>query len=440
MRSSRRFSTAALVLSLCGITCALSSGADVAAASPLATPSAHRAAGGSGTIGGDQLASSLTVRPVGAPPLPTSVTAPSFVVADLDTGTVLAARDAHHRTLPASTLKVLTSLVLLPHLDPKQVVTARRSDVDIDGTRVGIVPGGRYTVNSLFQALILRSGNDAAELLARTGRTRSQTLAAMNSTADKLGAADTHAATPSGLDGPGQSTSAYDLALIDRAALKLPAFRRYIATRRSMFGAAGKPKFEIDTENRLLRDNFPGALGGKDGFTDAARHTFIGNATHNGHTYVATVTHADATAGRQAETLLTWAFARPLKSAGVGTLVEPGSAAAAATPGSAASTRAAGPPAEPDRTDTRVAAPADPAGSTARSAVTTLSLFALLLMATVVALRVRAVHRRTARERTHPSMRSGASHQPAPTRHAAPRKARRTLRPDGTPSRRPPAA
>lgn len=352
-----------------------------AGASAAAAPSATRT----------PLDTTGTLTDPGAPAIPASVTAPSFVVADLNTGDVVAARDPHHRYLPASCLKLLTSLVVLPRVDPAQIVTARRSDAQVDGTRVGIVPGGRYTVDALFHALLMRSGNDAAELLARTGATRAQTVDAMNREAARLGAADTHAVTPSGLDGPGQSTSAYDLALIDRQAMTMPAFRRYIGTRRSTFGAIGTQPFEIDTENRLLLDDVPGALGGKDGYTDAARHTFVGNVARNGHTYVATIMSADRTAGKQAETLLTWAFALPSDAGSVGTLTPARPATGDAPNSSTTRTGAARDSASTQK------APA-PVGAT-RTVLPVIGMVMLLLVLAVVGLRIRAVRRVRARRR-----------------------------------------
>lgn len=305
--------TAAVVL--------LGPAAGPAAAAPPARPA----------VGGGELGSTGTVQPPNTPPLPAAAVAPSFVVADLGSGAVYAARNPHQRALPASTLKTLTALVLIPRLDPNQVVTADTADVTVDGTRVGIVPGGRYTIRSLFQALLMMSGNDAAELLARAGGSREQTLAEMNATAARLQAYDTHAVTPSGLDGPGQSISAYDLALINRQAMALPAFREYVATRRVTFGAIGGKQFELDTQNALLRDGYPGALGGKDGYTDAARHTFVGVAARGGRTLIVTLTGTDVTYGRQAEQLLDWGFGLPAGTPTVGRLVDP--LPAAATPG-----------------------------------------------------------------------------------------------------------
>lgn len=276
-----------------------------------------------GTVGGPRLATTGTVSSPGVRALPPGVVAAGFVVADLNSGAVYAARNPHLHTLPASCLKTLTALVLLPKLDPRRIVVASQADANVDGTRVGIVRGGKYTVDQLFQALLMVSGNDAAELLARTGGSRAQTLEEMNATAARLRADDTHAVTPSGLDGPGQSTSAYDLALINRATMKLPSFRHYVGMRRSTFGAQSGLHFVIENRNRLLRNGYPGALGIKDGFTDAAQHTFIGAATRRGHTYLVTLVRTDRTYWQQAAALLDWAFALPPDATPVGRLVDP---------------------------------------------------------------------------------------------------------------------
>src|SRR5207245_5279965 len=99
-----------------------------------------------------------------------------------------------------------------------------------EGSRVGLIQGGQYPVSLLFQALILQSGNDAANALARAAGGVDVTVAAMNETARSIGAFDTIAGTPSGLDVAGQSSSPYDLALIFRALIANPATAAVLAT------------------------------------------------------------------------------------------------------------------------------------------------------------------------------------------------------------------
>src|SRR3954467_1352319 len=175
------------------------------------------------TAGGEQLDTRGVVVAGAAPPLPDGVGAAGWLVADAGTGEVLAARDPHGRYYPASTLKALLLLTLAPRLDPNTVVTGTTEDENIEGSRVGIVNGGQYPVGLLYRALILQSGNDAANALARAAGGVAPTVAAMQQTADRLGAFDTVVGTPSGLDVAGQSSSPYDLALIFRPLVAAPA-------------------------------------------------------------------------------------------------------------------------------------------------------------------------------------------------------------------------
>ncbi len=119
-----------------------------------------------GTVGGEQLGSTgIVVDAPGADPLP-KIAAASWVLADLETGEVLAAKDPHGRHRPASILKILTALTVLPQLEPTDPYTAEWEDANAEGSRVGLVPDATYTVHNLFEALFLVSGNDAARALA----------------------------------------------------------------------------------------------------------------------------------------------------------------------------------------------------------------------------------------------------------------------------------
>ncbi len=175
---------------------------------------------GGDVVGGPSLASTgvVVVPGVGTAPLPT-IGAKSWVLADLTTGEVLAAKNPHRLGRPASTLKTLTAVTLLPVLDKETVHTVTYKEASADGGHVGIVPGATYTAWDLWHGLLLPSGNDAAAALAGAHGGMKKTVADMQATAARLQAADTTVRNPSGLDADGQVTSAYDLALIARAAL-----------------------------------------------------------------------------------------------------------------------------------------------------------------------------------------------------------------------------
>jgi len=263
----------------------------------------------------------------GAPSLPAGLDMGSWLVADADTGAVLAAKAPHQRFLPASTLKTLTALTLLPLLDPSSTTKATQADASVDGSKVGLVPGMTYTLDTLFTAMLVVSGNDAADALAEAAGGIPHTVDLMNAEALHLQAYDTFARTPSGLDAPGESTSAYDLALIGRAGLALPEFRRYVSIVRSTVPAPHHKHFEIYTHNRLLT-TFRGDIGVKNGYTVKAGATYVGAATRNGHTIIVTLMNARPDFWPQAKALLSWGFrARGLVEP-VGTLVGPAVVAA----------------------------------------------------------------------------------------------------------------
>src|SRR6266542_2113938 len=351
------------------------------------------AAGPTGqTVGGPLLAGRGVVVGRGTPALPKDITARGWLVADLDTGAVLGARDPHGRYPPASTLKTLTALTLLPRLtDRRRVVAASTADCSIDGTRVGLVPKGRYPVEMLFQCMLMMSGNDCAAALARANGGVRQTVTEMNAEAKRLQADDTHAATPSGLDGPRQSTSAYDLALIMRQVLTVPDFRRYNTTMIGVVPAQLKKygRFQFANDNKLFY-NYPGVLAAKNGFTDAARHTFVAAVARGNRRLVVAMLHGEQAPlpiGQQAARLVEWG-ARVPASASVGRLVQP------------ADPDAARPTAAPAPTPTPAAGPPAAAGTAGGGAVPVLPIGlavagALAAIGTLVA--IGAVARRSSR-------------------------------------------
>lgn len=282
-------------------------------------------------VGGPKLGQSGLVVGAGATKAPPRMDSGSYVVADLETGKIIAAKAPHARMRPASTIKALLAVVLLPELDPQEMVRATNAHASAEGTRAGMLPGNDYSVHKLFQALIMSSGNDAAYALADAGGGRAKTVAAMNAKAAELGAFDTNVVDPSGLDAKGQSSSAYDLALIGRAAMDSKAYRAYATTKMARFpggvNAQGKKvkSFMIGNHNKLLW-NYDGTIGVKNGYTDLARQTFIGAVERNGRGVLIAHMGSNNSSWRPLAALANWGFANLDKAASVGTLVEPGSA------------------------------------------------------------------------------------------------------------------
>ncbi|HEY0496822.1 MAG TPA: serine hydrolase [Kutzneria sp.] len=232
-------------------------------------------------VGGSRMAECGPVIPPGAGAPPANQFE-SWVLADLDTGQVLAARDPHARQRPASLIKVLLALVVLRELKLDTPVTGTWDDANQDGTRVGIGPDGKYTNDQIFHALLMHSGNDCAFAFATQLGGVEKTVAKMNALARSVGALDTRTATPAGLDGPGMVSSAYDLAVLFRLAMQDKRFADAVATQQIPFpGWGDKPGFVVGNDNPLLY-NYDGDLGGKTGYTDDALHTYINAAQRNG--------------------------------------------------------------------------------------------------------------------------------------------------------------
>ena len=264
------------------------------------------------------------IQPVGSVPIPEGP-APAWIVADMDTGQVLAGRDMDVPHPPASTIKTLlalTALDELPGLDATVVGT--EADTRVECNCAGIKPGRTYTARQLLDAVLLASGNDAANALADMIGGYDAAVAKMNAKAASLGAVHTHATTPSGLDGPGGSglTTPHDLATIFRAAMANPTFAQITAQPVAMFPTDTGDNSLVN-ENELLH-RYPGTLGGKTGFTDAAKKTFVAAAERGGRRLVIAmmfglIREGGPTYWDQAAGLLDWGFAQN-QQASVGSL------------------------------------------------------------------------------------------------------------------------
>src|SRR6516164_950949 len=290
---------------------------------------------GRGPVGGPQLAGNgviVNYPAAKARPLP-KVKASAYVIADAGTGQVLAAKDPHGWYLPASTLKVLTAITLMPVLNPDATVVTTRRAANAIPSKVGLIPGRAFKVSDLFEAMLMVSANDAAMSLAQATGSVSKGVAMMNAEAHHLQADDTVAKRPNGLNGPGQHVSAYDEALFARQALTIPQFMQDERLPTARFPLKpGKKPVTLWNQNTMLQ-TYRGDLGGKIGWTTASKATFIGWARRGGHTLVVTILHCKP--GYEltyAARLLDWGFDEDGKVKPVGVLVPPLPARAVAHP------------------------------------------------------------------------------------------------------------
>ena len=276
---------AGAVLAAAGAVLAAAAAASTLAAAAAGASTLAAAAAGAvnpATIGGAQLAGrGVIVNSSGSIPKLPGIKASAWVVADAGTGQVLAAKDPHGWFRPASTLKVLTAISLIPALNPDATTVASKLATSVSPNIVGLLAGHAYKISDLFTALLTISANDAAVALTQATGSYAQGMAVINAEAKHLQADDTVAVTPNGLDAPGQHISAYDLALFGRQALTMPAFLKYDQTTSAQFPISKKKSVGLWNQNSLLA-TYPGALGGKIGWTSAAGATYVGMAKRHG--------------------------------------------------------------------------------------------------------------------------------------------------------------
>jgi D-alanyl-D-alanine carboxypeptidase (penicillin-binding protein 5/6) len=260
------------------------------------------------------------VRPrPGAPEVP-DPSALSWLVADARTGDVLAAHDAHRRLPPASTIKTLFALTVLPALPAgirHRVGAKELAGIGPGSSLVGVAEDRTYRVSDLWNGVFLSSGNDAVRVLAALSGGWQAAAERMQAKARALGARDTRVTSPDGYDAPGQVSSAYDLAVFGRAGLHNREFARYCARHEARFPARDGGSYGIVNTNRLLTgadgvEPYRGLIGIKNGYTGDAGHTLVAAARRDGHTLVVTVMNPRSGDGHavyeEARTLLDWGF------------------------------------------------------------------------------------------------------------------------------------
>ncbi len=235
----------------------------------------------------------------------------SGILVDIDRDIILWAGHEHERRAPASTAKMMTSLVALENFPLDQVVTVSPAAAgrDVVETRMGLLPNEKLTVRELLTGILTVSANDAADALADGTVGMDEYIAAMNRQVTALGLEDTHFTNPVGYpDDPQEISTAYDLAAIAAAAYRTyPLFRALTAGHDALLPATPTHQvYKLHNINRLL-EIYPAAIGTKSGFTDDAGPCLVSMATRGGHHLVAVVMNAQRMFD-QSRTLLEWGF------------------------------------------------------------------------------------------------------------------------------------
>lgn len=249
------------------------------------------------------LAASLTTSVLGSP----AVQAKSALVMDLDTGRVLFDQNGSEARYPASTTKVMTALLLMEATEPETVFIAPADVKEVTGASLYLTPGERVTARDLLYALLLRSANDACHTIAvQIAGSDARFAEAMNLRAAALGCRSTDFRTPHGLPDPAHRTSAVDLAIITREAMRHPEFVEAAKTQKRVIERSVNLQNRLlITRNRWLED--PRATGVKTGYTNDAGHCFVGSAESDGRR-ILTVVLASPDWLAETKAMTDWAF------------------------------------------------------------------------------------------------------------------------------------
>jgi D-alanyl-D-alanine carboxypeptidase len=236
------------------------------------------------------------------------ITGLSATILEEPCGKQVYAFNENTRYPPASLAKLMTALVAANHADLNDVITSPLDGVvlsqETDGTVMGIELGQKLSLRDLLYGLLLRSGNDAALVIAQyVGGSEAGFVQMMNDEAELLGLKDARFTNPHGLDDPRLFVSAHDIAIIGHEVLQQPALAEIVRTTSYTPAWDNGPLENIN----LFLTNYPGAIGLKTGFTPIANQTIVAAATRDGRTLLVSVLHS-IDEYVDASLLLDWAF------------------------------------------------------------------------------------------------------------------------------------
>lgn len=243
-----------------------------------------------------------------------SVSAPSAVLMEKSTGTVLFEKNAHERLPPASVTKVMTLLLIAEDLESGKIsltdtVTASARAASFGGSCVYLEEGEQMSVSDMLKCIAVVSANDCAVAMAEhLSGTEEVFVERMNRRAEELGMADTHFTNCTGLfDDEEHYTSAYDIALMSRALISHELIKDYTTI---WMDSIRDGSFELSNTNKLVYW-YPGCTGLKTGFTNRAMYCLSATAEREGVEYIAVILHGESIDSRNADarSLLNFAFA-----------------------------------------------------------------------------------------------------------------------------------
>jgi D-alanyl-D-alanine carboxypeptidase len=214
-----------------------------------------------------------------------TITASSYILVEKESFDIIAGRNYHTRLAPASTTKVMTTLLAIEKINTEETIIPDKKTASLPASKMDLVPGKQYRAIDLMTGAMVESANDAAYALAKyIGGSEEDFARMMNDRANEMGALDTHFKNASGLYVHGQYTTSYDLALIFKNALSNDIFRELIA-KKYFFFHDSRRNVRFKNHNRFLFC-FEPAIGGKTGFTRRSKHCYVGAFERDGKTYI----------------------------------------------------------------------------------------------------------------------------------------------------------
>ncbi len=254
-------------------------------------------------------------------PPPPHIESRACIVIDAMNGQVLFEKAADERRPVASTQKLLTALVALESADMKKTITVTEADTKVEPTKLYLKPGEKLPLQTLVQALLIKSYNDAAQCVARNvGGSVAGFSAMMNRKAAQLGMRNSHFINPHGLPAEGQFSTARDMSRVARAALFNPTIRSIVGRWELTIKRGNGRTLKMQSTNTLLNPkssyHLPQCTGMKTGFTNAAGKCLISSATLRGRTVICVLlgawekngVKASIMAWRESKALLQWAL------------------------------------------------------------------------------------------------------------------------------------
>lgn len=225
------------------------------------------------------------------------LTARAALLMDAETGNILYQRDPDVRLPPASTTKILTAIVTLESgRKLRELLTVSKGATRVPASKLYLAPGQTISIEDLLYGILLSSANDASMVLAEgIGGSVNRFSETMTKKAHEIGATNTNFTNPHGLTAADHYSSARDMALILKYAMKNTTFREIVQTKISSVKSIAPGRkgtrtrlISVRNHNRLLW-NFDGALGGKTGYTHAAQKCFVGAVERNGLTLIVSI-------------------------------------------------------------------------------------------------------------------------------------------------------